>query len=207
MSLLLVDLKSPGVTVNPLINLAGIPENSEMFFDEVHVPADCLIGEENQGWNYVMTALSFERTAGVEHLGRARRMIDDLLGYVRDTRRNGRSLSEDPLVRYKLADYTVQVAIARMMCYNIAYMEDKGMIPGYEASATKNYCAELCQRLSSAGLGMMGMYGQLDHGPDAPIRGKLQMAYLGGVGDTLGGGTSEINRTIIATRGLGLPKG
>jgi alkylation response protein AidB-like acyl-CoA dehydrogenase len=207
MSLLLVDLKSPGVTVNPLINLAGIPENSEMFFDEVHVPADCLIGEENQGWSYVMTALSFERTAGVEHLGRARRMIDDLLGYVRDTRRNGRSLSEDPLVRYKLADYTVQVAIARMMCYNIAYMEDKGMIPGYEASATKNYCAELCQRLSSAGLGMMGMYGQLDHGPDAPIRGKLQMAYLGGVGDTLGGGTSEINRTIIATRGLGLPKG
>jgi len=207
MSLLLVDLKSPGVTVNPLINLAGIPENSEMFFDEVHVPADCLIGEENQGWNYVMTALSFERTAGVEHLGRARRMIDDLLGYVRDTRRNGRSLSEDPLVRYKLADYTVQVAIARMMCYNIAYMEDKGMIPGYEASATKNYCAELCQRLSSAGLGMMGMYGQLDHGPDAPIRGKLQMAYLGGVGDTLGGGTSEINRTIIATRGLGLPRG
>jgi alkylation response protein AidB-like acyl-CoA dehydrogenase len=206
-SLLLVDLKSPGVTVNPLSNLAGMPENSEVFYDDVHVPADCLISQENQGWSCIMTALAFERTAGAEHLGRSRRMVDDMVKYARETKRNGKPLSDNPLVRHRLADYAIQCEIGRLMCYNIAWMEDRGLIPGHEASAAKNYCSELGQRMSNAALGIMGMYGQLAAGPAAPLRGMAHTAYLFGVGDTLGGGTSEVNRTIIATRGLGLPRG
>ena len=206
-SLLLVDLKSPGVTVNPLINIGGLPENSEVFYDDVHVPANCLVGEENQGWTYIMTALAFERTAGAEHLGRSRRMVDDMAKYCRDSKKNGSPLSEDPLMRHTLAEYAVQCEVGRLMCYNIAWMEDQDLIPGHEASAAKNYCSELGQRLSNAALGMMGMYGQLDAGPGAPLGGAAQTAYMFGVGDTIGGGTSEINRTIIATRGLGLPRG
>jgi len=206
-SLFLVDLRSPGVTVNPLINLAEMPENCEVFYDDVHVPADCLIGEENQGWRYIMTALAFERTAGAEHLGRSRRMVDELVKYSHETKRNGKPLSDEPLVRHKLAEHAIECEIGRLMCYNIAWMEDRDLIPGHEASAAKNYCSELGQRLSNTGLGIMGLYGQLGTGPGAPLGGLAQTAYLFGVGDTLGGGTSEVNRTIIATRGLGLPRG
>ena len=205
-SLLLVDLKTPGVTVNPLINLAGMPENCEVFYDDVHIPADCLIGEANQGWSYIMTALAFERTAGAEHLGRSRRMVDELVKYASEKNQDGKPLSEDPIVRNRLAEYAIQCEIGRLMCYNIAWMEDKGLVPGHEASAAKNYCSELGQRLSNAGLNLMGLYGQLGSDTLAPTGGMTHTAYLFGVGDTLGGGTSEVNRTIIATRGLGLPR-
>ncbi|TET75010.1 MAG: acyl-CoA dehydrogenase [Dehalococcoidia bacterium] len=206
-SLFLVDLKTPGVTVNPLMNLAGLPENCEVFFDDAHIPADCLVGEENQGWRYIMTALSFERTAGIEHLGRNRRIVAELVKYTKETKRNGKPLSEDPVVRHKLAELAIECEVGRLMCYNIAWMEDKGLIPGYEASMAKNFCAELGQRLSNIGLGIMDLYGQLEAGPRAPIRGMVHTAYLFSIGDTIGAGTSEINRTLIATRGLGLPRG
>jgi alkylation response protein AidB-like acyl-CoA dehydrogenase len=206
-SLLLVDLTSPGVTVNPLINLAGLPENCEVFFDNAEVPVDCLIGEENQGWRYIMTALSFERTAGIEHVSRSTRTLHELTKYAQETKRNGRPLTKDPVVRHRLAEFAVECEIGRLMCYNIACMEDKGLVPGHEASMAKNYCAEMGQRLSNTGLGMMGMYGQLGPGHWSPLHGMVHTSYLFGVGDTLGGGTSEINRTIIATRGLGLPRG
>ncbi|TET16349.1 MAG: acyl-CoA dehydrogenase [Dehalococcoidia bacterium] len=206
-SLFLVDLKTPGVTVKPLMNLAGLAENSEVFYDDAHVPADCLVGEENQGWRCIMTALAFERTAGAEHLGRSRRMVDDFVKYARETKRNGKPLSKDPLVRHKLAEFAIECEVGRLMCYSIAWMEDRGLIPGHESSMAKNFCSELGQRLSNAGLGIMGLYGQLGASLNAPIGGMAQTAYLFGVGDTLGGGTSEINRTIIATRGLGLPRG
>jgi len=206
-SVILVDLKIPGVTVNPLVNLAGKLENAEVFYDDVHVPADCLVGEENQGWRYIMTALSFERTAGIDHLGRGLRLLHDLIEYTKKTKRNGKLMSEDLVVRHKLAELAVECEVGRLMCYNIAHMEDKGLVPGHEASMAKNYCAELGQRLSNTGLGIMGMYGQLESGHQVPLGGMVQTSYLFGVGDTIGGGTSEINRTVIATRGLGLPRG
>lgn len=206
-SLLLVDMNTPGVTVKPLINLAGLPENCEVFFDDVHVPADCLVGEENDGWRNIMVALSFERTAGIEHASRGRRTVDELVKYACQTKRNGKPLSEDPIVRHRLAEFALECELGRLMCYNIAAMSDKGLVPGHEASMAKNFCAEMGQRLSNAGLGMMGLYGQLGPDHESPIRGLVHTAYLFGVGDTIGGGTSEINRTLIATRGLGLPRG
>ncbi|MGB2584303.1 MAG: acyl-CoA dehydrogenase family protein [Dehalococcoidia bacterium] len=205
-SVFLVDMKTPGVTVNPLINLADCPENSEVFFDDVHIPADSLVGEENQGWKVIMTALSFERTAGIDFLGRNRRLVDELIKYTSETRRNGKTLNQDAIVRHRLAEFAIECEVGRLMCYNIASMEDKGLIPDYQASMGKNFCAELGQRLSNAGLGMMGLYGQMGSVSEAPIRGMVQTVYLFSVGDTIGAGTSEINRTVIATRGLGLPR-
>jgi len=205
-SILLVDLKTPGVTVNPLINLAGLPENSEVFFDEVHVPADCLIGQENGGWNCIMTALAFERTAGAEHLGRCRRTVDELVSYARETKRNGKALIENPGVRNRLAEYAIKCDVGRLMCYNIAWMEDRGLIPGHESSMAKNFCCELGQEIANGGIAIMGSYGQLTDGHRAALRGFIQTSYLFGIGDKIGGGTSEVNRVIIATRGLGLPR-
>ena len=206
-SVFLVDMRTPGLTVNPLINLADCPENSEMFFDDVHVPADSMVGEENHGWKVIMTALSFERTAAIDFLGHNRRLLDELVKYCKETRRNGSPLARDAIVRHKLAQFAIDCEVGRLMCYNIAAMEDKGLLPDYQASMAKNFCAELSQRLSNAALGIMGLYGQLASVQEAPLRGMAQTVYLFSVGDTIGAGTSEINRTVIATRGLGLPRG
>ena len=93
------------------------------------------------------------------------------------------------------------------MSYNIAWMEDRGLVPSYQASMSKTFCSELVQETSNIGVGIMGLYGQLEHGQRAPLGGEIENAYLYTVGDTIAGGTSEINRTVIATRGLGLPRG
>jgi alkylation response protein AidB-like acyl-CoA dehydrogenase len=206
-SLLLVDLKTSGVTVKPLVNMAGLPENCELFFDDARVPVDCLVGQENHGWQYIMTALSFERTAGIDHLSRSRRILDEIMKYSQGAERNGRKLNEDVVIRHKLADCIIECEIGRLMCYNIAWMEDKGLTPGYEASMAKNFCSELGQRIANVSMTILGLHGQLEAGQRAPVGGAVPMAYLYAVGDTIGGGTSEINRTLIATRGLGLPRG
>jgi alkylation response protein AidB-like acyl-CoA dehydrogenase len=206
-SVLLVDMKTPGVNVRPLLNMAGAFSNSEVFFDDVHIPKDCLIGEENQGWRYIMTALDFERTAGIDLVARAHRMVDELVKYSLQTKRNGRLLSQNPIVRNKLADAAIECEVGRLTCYLIAWMEDRNRIPSYESSTVKTLGAELGQRVSDIGLSLMGLYGQLEPGSRAPIGGMIESAYLYTRGDTVAGGTSEINRSVIAMRGLGLPRG
>lgn len=206
-SVLLLDMKSQGVTVKPLLNMAYSKSNSEVFFDDVHVPKDCLIGEENQGWRYMMTALDFERTAGIDLVARALRMVHELVKYTKETKRNGKLLSENPILRNRLAELAIECEVGRLICYLIAWMEDRNRIPNYESSTVKNLGAELGQRISSVGLDLMGLHGQLEPCPRAPIGGMIESAYLYTRGDTIAGGTSEINRSVIAMRGLGLPRG
>jgi len=206
-TLILVDMKTPGVTVKPLLNMADSYANCEVFFDDVHVPVENRIGEENQGWRYIMTALDFERTAGFDLTARAHRMADELVKYCRQTKRDGKLLSEYPVIRNKLADLLIECEVGRLMCYRIAWMEDRNQVPNYEASTAKTLGAELGQKISNIGLDLMGLYGQLEHGPGVPIKGLIHEAYLYTRGDTIAGGTSEINRNVIAMRGLGLPRG
>ena len=206
-TLLLVNMKTPGITVKPLLNMANSYANSEVFFDDAHVPVENRIGEENQGWRYIMTALDFERTAGIDLTARAHRMADELVKYCKQAKRNGKPLSEDPVIRNRLADLLVECEVGRLMCYRIAWMEDRSQVPNYEASTAKTLGAELGQKISNFGLDIMGLYGQLEHGPGVPIKGMLHEAYLYTRGDTIAGGTSEINRNVIAMRGLGLPRG
>jgi alkylation response protein AidB-like acyl-CoA dehydrogenase len=206
-TLILVNMKTPGVTVKPLLNMADSYANCEVFFDDVHVPVENRIGEENQGWRYIMTALDFERTAGIDLTARAHRMADELVKYCRQTKRDGKLLSEYPTIRNKLADLLIECEVGRLMCYRIAWMEDRNQVPNYEASTAKTLGAELGQKISNIGLDLMGLYGQLEHGPGVPIKGLLHEAYLYTRGDTIAGGTSEINRNVIAMRGLGLPRG
>jgi alkylation response protein AidB-like acyl-CoA dehydrogenase len=206
-TLLLADMKTPGITVKPLLNMADSYANSEVFFDDAHIPVENRIGEENQGWRYIMTALDFERTAGIDLTARAHRMADELVKYCQQTKRDGRPLSEDPIIRNKLAELLIECEIGRLMCYRIAWMIDRKQVPNYEASTAKTLGAELGQKVSNLGLGIMGLYGQMEHGALAPIKGLLHEAYLYTRGDTIAGGTSEINRGVIAMRGLGLPRG
>ena len=206
-STLIVDMKSPGITVRPLVNMADGHEFNEVFFEEVRVPAANLVGEENRGWYQVAVGLDFERTA-IGSPARARRLLEDIVAYCRETRRDGRALYEQPHIRMALADLAVSIEVSRMLAYRIASMQMRGLTPNYEASMAKLFGTELNQRLANTGLNVLSLAGQLDGASArwAPLRGRLKYQYLRARANTIEGGTSEIQRTVIATRGLGLPR-
>jgi len=206
-SLFLLDLKTPGVTVRPLITMAGSHDLNEIFYDDVHVPKSNLVGEENRGWYHIMVSLDFERTAGVAMAGGIRRTVDELVKFVKEEKINGQPLAKDPLVRHKLAEIAIECEVGRMLAYRVVWMQAKGLIPNYEASMIKVYASELMQRVAHTGTQIMGLYGQLEMGSKwAPLRGTLEHAYLSSPGMLIAAGTSEIMRMIIAVRGLGLPR-
>ena len=206
-SLFLVDMKTPGITVRPLVNMAGHHHFNEIFFDDVRVPKSNLVGEENRGWYHIVVSLDFERTAGVMMAGAAKRTLEDLLGFVKEAKRNGEPLARDPAIRQKLAELAIEVEVARMMSYRVIWMQAKGIIPNYEASMIKVFASEAMQRVAHVGTQIMGLYGQLEMGSKwAPLKGRMENAYLGSVGMLIAAGSSEIQRSIIAIRGLGLPR-
>ena len=205
-SLFIVDMKTPGITVNPLVNLAGLPAQCEVFFDDVRVPKENLLGELNRGWYHLMVAMDFERTSGIAFLGYAKRLIADLVDYARETKGDGDS-ARWRLIRSRLADLAIDCEVGRLICYRTAWMLDKGLMPNYEASMSKNWGAELSVRAAGFGMDLMGLFGQLEPGSRwARLQGQVEREYLCSVGGKIAAGTSEINRNIIAMRGLGLPR-
>ena len=207
-SLFLIDMKTPGITIRPLINLAGHHYFNEVFFDDVRVPKRNMVGEENRGWYTTMIAMDYERTAGVAAAGAARRTLEELVQFVKETSIAGKPLAQDPIVRHKLSHCAIEVEVARMLGWRVIWMQSKGLIPNYEASMIKVFSSEASHRLANVGLQIMGLYGQLAPGSKwVPLYGKFEIAYLGSIGFLIAAGTSEIQRNIIAMRGLGLPRG
>jgi alkylation response protein AidB-like acyl-CoA dehydrogenase len=206
----IVDMKSPGITVRPLINAADSHEFNEVFFEDVRVPAANIIGEENRGWYLAQTTLSFERSNIGSAVG-ARQTVEDLVAFAKEHQGDGTStLGQGGAIRTELVERYVEANVATMMSYKIVSMQAKeGVPPGHEASVAKLYGTELNQRIYRTGMHLLGLYGQLDAksaGPEVPMRGRVKYMYLRAVANTIEGGTSEIQRNIIATRGLGLPR-
>ncbi len=205
-SLFLLDMKSPGVSVRPIVNMAGGHEFNEVFFEDVRIPKTNLVGEENRGWYSLAVALDFERS-GVGYSASARRILETLVEYAKETEKNGKPLSEDPIIRGKLAERFVETDVSRWLSYQVAWMQSRGVVPNAEASMSKMYGTELTQRVAATGMDILGMAGQLSQGSKwAPLEGYIQRTYLSSVSATIAAGTSEIQRDIIARRGLGLPR-
>lgn len=205
-SLFMLDMKSPGVEVRPIVNMAGGHDFNEVYFDNVRVPAANLVGQEDRGWYTLAVALDFERS-GVGYSATARRTIETLTEYAKQTERDGKPLSEDPHVRRKLARRFVEAEVSRGMSYKVAWMQSQGMVPNAEASMSKMYGTELTQRVARTGMEILGMAGQLSEGSKwAPLQGHIQRSYLMSTSSTIAAGTSEIQRNIIAQRGLGLSR-
>ena len=206
-SLFMLDMKSPGVSVRPIVNMMGEHEFNEVFFEDVRVPKGNLVGEENLGWYTLALALDFERS-GVANSASARRTLETLTKYAQETRHDGKTLAEDPIVRHKLANRHVEAEVARWLAYRVGWMQSQGLAPNAEASMSKLYGTELMQRVAQTGMELMGLAGQLSPGSRwAPLQGHIQRTYVGSVSTTLAAGTSEIQRDIIARRGLDLPRG
>jgi alkylation response protein AidB-like acyl-CoA dehydrogenase len=211
-SYFIVDMKSPGVSVRPLVNMADSHEFNEVFFDNVRVPRENLIGDENRGWYLAQTTLSFERSNIGSAVG-ARQNVEDLVRYARETTGGQSTLAWNPALRTELTERYVEANIATMLSYKIVSMQAKeGVPPGHEASVAKLYGTELNQRIYRTAMKMLGLYGQMDRRQSdnsrrwLPQRGRIEYMYLRSVANTIEGGTSEIQRNIIATRGLGLPR-
>ncbi|MFQ5987763.1 MAG: acyl-CoA dehydrogenase family protein [Dehalococcoidia bacterium] len=205
-SIFVVDMKTPGITVRPLINMLGFHSFNEIFFDDVRIPNENLVGEKDRGWYQLAVALDFERS-GVGMPAGARRTLEELVEYCKETQCNGEPLAKDPVIRHKLSERAVEIEVNRLICYRITWMQSKGIIANYEASMGKLFSSELLHRLANTGMQILGLHGQLDRGSKwAPLRGKIARAYLSSHSIGIGGGTSEIQRNIIAMRGLGLPR-
>jgi len=199
-----VKMDTPGVTVRPLINMAGQSGFNEVFFDNVRIPKDNLVGELNRGWYQVAVALDFERS-GIQAYAGGRRTLERLVEFVRE--HPDETVRRNAAVRYRLADRAIELAAGTNIAYRIPWMQSQGIIPNYEASISKLYGSEFGQRLALTGMQVMGMFGGLEPGSKyAPLKGRLERGYLQSVSSTIAAGTSEVQRGIIATRGLGLPR-
>lgn len=199
LSTFIFDMKSPGVSVRPLVNIAGMHSFNEVFMENVRVPKENLIGVENRGWYNAAATLDFERSSIAGFAG-TRRFLDDLLGELRHRSMNAQS-------RTALADLYTSLSVGEMLSYSIASMQDAGLVPNKEASTAKLMSSELSQKAGSVAVRALGLAGQLRSGAGTVADGVYARHYLASVASTIGGGTSEIQRNVIATRGLGLPRG
>jgi len=207
-SLMIVDMKSPGITIKPLLNYSGVHIFNEVFFDNVRVPLVNLVGEENMGWYQLMKSLAYERHSfGGQSYGTGRRILDGLVRYARETKHNGKSISKDPSIRYKLAENAVELETLKMFAYEISWKLTMGIVPTYEASRNKTYADHVLEHLTSTGLDMIGAFSQLDqYSRLSRLKGLIQRQYLMFPGISIAAGTDEIEKNIIGKFKLGLAR-
>ena len=205
----MLDMKTPGISVRPLVQMHGAANFNETFFEDVRVPAGNIIGEENRGWYAATTTLDFERS-GVSRFANAKRVLDELIDHAKqpDSRSPGVRIADQPMARAALAEQYIETEIARYLSYRVAWMQSQSLVPNYEASMSKVYGSEFQQRTARMGINVLGLAGALKPAsPHAKLEGAFCQMYMSSVARTIGAGTSEIQRNIIATRGLGLPRG
>jgi 3-oxocholest-4-en-26-oyl-CoA dehydrogenase alpha subunit len=205
-SIFIVDMKTPGITVRPLINILNKHSFNEVFFDDVRIPKENLVGEKNKGWYQLIIALDFERSS-IGYAAANQRVIAELIEYARETSRNGQPLASDPLIRNELAQVTVENEVARMMTYRIAWMFSKGLHPSHESSMSMVFVSEVMRHIADVGMRILGHYGELDRDSKwAVMNARIMRMCLSSLSIGVGGGSNEIQRNIIAIRGLGLPR-
>ena len=206
-SVFIADMDTPGIEVRPIINMFDVHYFNEVRFENARVPKRNLIGERDRGWYVAATSLDFERS-DVGRFAANRRSLEELIGLARDIGANGGALADDVVLRNRLADLWVSNEAGRLVAYNVGWMQSQGLVPNKEASASKLLGSEIAQRIHQLGVKMLGMYGVLDRGSDrAFLSGRLAWEWMDSISFTIRAGTSEIQRNIIATRGLGLPRG
>lgn len=208
LTVLLVNMKSAGVEVRPLRQMTGESEFNELFFRDVRVPVENVLGKVNDGWNVAVSTLMYERGSYGARLHLIfRRNISRLIQIARVTPRNGRTAADDPLIRQKLAQCFAEIEIMRLNQLRAFSRITATGVPGPEGSIQKIFWSELNQRVQQLAQEIMGPYGQLlANDPQAIDKGVWSYGYLRTRGNTIEAGTSEVQRNIIGHFVLGLPK-
>jgi hypothetical protein len=204
-SLFLLRMDDPGLTIHPMPTMGGERTNG-VFFDDVFVHDDYRVGEVNKGFQYIAEALDIERFT-LFTLSPIRGRVQLLCDYVKTATRDGKPLKDDPVLRQRVAQFATELEVARLLGIKFVDAALSGKTPTYEASAYKLYATELSLRVANATMDIVGPGAQLALGTEeAPLNGRGESCYTYTVIDTIGGGSSEVQRNIISKRKLGLPK-
>jgi hypothetical protein len=203
-TLFLVEMRHPGLTIRPTWTI-GDERTNEVFFDDVFVSDDFVVGEVGHGWTYICEALDLERFAMLP-VGPLEKKVEALCDWAAHAKRDGEPVREDALARSAIAGLVTRLEVARVLQRRVISEALKGRVPTVESSMYKLFMTELGKQVANQALDLMGPEGQLKVGEEgAPVGGRFERSYRYTVVDTIGGGTSEIQKNIIARRGLGLP--
>ncbi|HTY56242.1 MAG TPA: acyl-CoA dehydrogenase family protein [Candidatus Binataceae bacterium] len=205
-SYILIDMHSPGVTVRPLVQMTGDKGFNEVFFDNVHVPRKNLVAKLNEGWLIANATLFHERNMLGSATGSEQR-FNRLLALAKTIKRGGRPLTEDPVFRQRLVDLEIRVESMRLHALRQLTDQVRGRNPGIEAMINKLVGTELNHDLATAAMEAMGDYSMLAREDEQALdQGYWPYEWMFSLGLVIGGGTSHIQKNIIAERGLKMPK-
>jgi alkylation response protein AidB-like acyl-CoA dehydrogenase len=205
---LLIDMKSPGLTIRPLRQITGEAEFNEVFLENVRVPASNVVGKVNEGWGVALTTLAYERDVltMIRHIS-LRTALQKLLSLARRTQKNGRPASEDPVVRQKIAALSIGERVLQLNGYRSLTKILRGGAPGPEGSTSKLFWSQVDQDLAEIATEVIGPYSQIA-APSAWAvdEGQWEFYCCLARGSGIRAGTTEILRNILGERVLGLPK-
>jgi alkylation response protein AidB-like acyl-CoA dehydrogenase len=202
-----VDNRTPGLDIRPIRSMTGEVYHYEVFLDGVRVPADYLLGRENEGFVQLLKGLDADRFWGRFYKAPSlTRVLRELVAYANATDRHGQPLSRDPVVRRQLATVATEIEALRMLFYRAGWMLGEGQTLTHESALAKVMADETVQKLAALGMELLGPYGPLRAGSRwAKLGGEIQHLYQTTLGHTIAGGTSEVLRSTVAVRGLRLP--
>ena len=206
-SVLMVDLRTPGITIRPSMALYG-KTFSTHFYDDVRVPAKNMVGAVNTGWKVITDALAAERVMiGGTRMAALERAFDHLTEYLKTAVVGGKALKNDPVIRDRIGALAADLEVARQFQMRNSRLVEQGRVPLHEAAMGKVFASELQERLGQAALDILGTAGLLSEDtPGAPVGGHMEQLLRHSIMGMIGGGTSEIQRNVIAQRGLDLPR-
>ncbi len=205
-SYILIDMKSPGITVRPLVQMTGDPGFNEVFFEDVRVPRQNLVGQLNDGWTVANATLMHERNM-LGSTTRTQMLLQSLLRRAKAEKRNGKPATQDPLIRQRLANLAIRVETMKLEAYRQLTDTLRKRPPGINASVNKLVGCEVNHDIARAAMEIMGDFGWLAKN-DARVRdhGVWPNDFMFALGLIIGGGTAQVQKNIIAERGLGMPR-
>jgi alkylation response protein AidB-like acyl-CoA dehydrogenase len=205
---LLLDMKTPGITIRPLTQITGEAEFNEVFLENVRVPAANVVGKVNEGWGVALTTLAYERDVltMIRHIS-LRTALERLVALAKRTKRNGHTAADDPVLRQRLAALTIAERCLQLNGYRTLTRILRGQSPGPEGSTSKLFWSQVDQDLAEVATEVIGPYSQIAAPSEwAPDDGQWEFYCLLARGSGIRAGTSEILRNILGERVLGLPK-
>jgi alkylation response protein AidB-like acyl-CoA dehydrogenase len=202
----IIDMRAPGVTIRPLINIAGEHSFNEVFFDNVKIPAASLVGKEGDGFKQIMAQVDYERS-GIERLLQNYPVYTALRKYIAEMTLEDRHSDYFCWIRDVMAQLAIEFNVGRLMCYNTAWIIDQGKKPTSQAAISKAFCTRYEQKLNDTAMKIMGLSSTIRKGSEKLVPYiDVAACYLWGPSYTLQGGSMEVLKNIIAQRGLGLPR-
>jgi alkylation response protein AidB-like acyl-CoA dehydrogenase len=207
LSFFLVDMRTPGITIKPILSMDGAHLFNEVFLDDVRIPARNMVGEENQGWIASQMTSNFERSM-IALFSYLKRELEELAEFCQNAKRDGKVLAQNPLVRHKLAQMAIEINVGRAYSYSVLWNQIKGglVMAAPLAAAAKILATEMVQRFTINACQIIGLYAQVKESRWAPLKGRYEKECQQCLGLSMAGGTSEIMKNLICAMGLGLPR-